>query len=122
MPFAHYPVTSVASLTIDGQSIPPGDPVSTPGFYFTPTMLMLNGYSFRRGFGNVVINTTAGYAEIPDELAQACIELVNVRYAEKKRPGLVSEALAGQTTAYSQRDVPPSVATMLGAFRKVVPI
>ncbi len=122
MPLPQQPITAVSALVIDGVTVPPGDPVSTPGYYFTPTMLCLNGYRFARGFGNVTVSYTAGYAVIPPEVEQACIELVAFRYREISRIGMASKAMAGETTSYVVRDMPPSVATLLAQLKKVVPV
>jgi hypothetical protein len=121
MAFINGPVTSVSSVMVSGQSIPPGDAVTTPGYYFSPTMLILNGHVFRRGLGNVTISTIAGYATIPAEVEQACIELVSFRYRELDRIGLASKGLAGETTAFVIKDMPPSVASLLDLYRRVVP-
>ncbi len=54
------PVTAVASVTINGNVIPAGS-VTTAGFYSTANAIILNGYSFCKGNGNVAITYTAGY-------------------------------------------------------------
>lgn len=120
--FANFPVTSVTSLTIDGHTIPPGDATVTPGFYFTSTMLILNGHCFNRGFGNIEISYVAGLETIPSEVEQACIELIAFRYRELDRIGLSSKGLAGETTSFVIKDMPPSVATLLDNYRKVLPL
>ncbi len=117
--FLQTPATAVASLIIDGQAIPPGDAASTPGFYFTPTLLNLNGYLFRRGLSNVVISYTAGFATIPPEIEQAAIELIAWRYREIDRTGMAAKGIAGETTTFVIKDMPPSVATILAAYRRV---
>ncbi|HVI52917.1 MAG TPA: head-tail connector protein [Candidatus Sulfotelmatobacter sp.] len=122
MPFANSPVTAVASLLIDNRPIPPGDPVSAPGYYFTPSMLMLNGFSFSRGLGNVVITYTAGLPGIPPDLEQACIELVGLRFREKDRIGLTSKGLAGESTGFQQADMPASVQTVLQFHKRILPL
>jgi hypothetical protein len=121
MPLPNTPITAVASLAIDGNVIPPGDPVSTPGYFFTSTMLCLNGYRFSRGMANVVVSYTAGFATVPPELEQACIELVAFRYRELDRIGVASKGMAGETTSFTIKDVPPSVRTILEQKKKVVP-
>jgi hypothetical protein len=122
MPFWHYPVSAVECVTIDGQGVPPGDAVRAPGYYFTPTMLMLRGYQFRRGFGNVVVSYTAGFAVIPPDLARACLDLVAFQYREAGRIGMASSALSGETTSFVIRDMPPRVATLLGQYKRVTPL
>jgi hypothetical protein len=120
--FAQSPVSAVASVTIDGNAIPPGDAVSTPGFYFTPTMLTLNGYEFCRGLGNVALAYTAGFATTPTDVEQACIELAATRYREMGRIGTASKSVAGETTSFVIKDMPPSVATILAPWRRVLPL
>jgi hypothetical protein len=122
MAFAQSPVTAVASVAIDGNAIPPGDAVMTPGFYFTPTMLMLNGYEFCRGLGNVALSYTAGFAATPPDVEQACIELAAMRYREMGRIGVASKSVAGESTSFVIKDMPPSVATILAPWRRVLPL
>jgi len=122
MAFAQTPVTAVSSVVIDGQIIPPGDAVSMPGYFFTPTMLTLNGYTFGRGLGNVALVYTAGFAATPPDIEQACIELAAFRYRELERVGVASKSLGGETTSFVIKDIPPDVATILAAWRRVVPI
>jgi len=117
-----YPIAAVASLVISGQTIAAGDPVSAPGYYFDSYSLMLNGFAFRRGMANVAINYTAGFAAIPLDLEQACIELVGVKYKRKDHIDRVSDVLANQTTSYSQRDMPAEVATVLQTYKRVLPL
>lgn len=124
MPFPHSPVSAVASVTIDGQAIPAStdNGVASPGFFFAPKMLMLSGYRFTQGFGNVQVAYTAGFATIPADVAQAAIDLIALRYREKDRVGKSSESVGGQqTNAFTIRDMPPQVATILAKYQRVVP-
>jgi hypothetical protein len=125
--FANAPVTAVASLTIDGIAIPPAPNPTTAGFVFSPTMLYLQGtipgpsrdiYVFSRGFQNVVVGYTAGYAATPPEIEQACIELVALRYKERDRIGQASKNLAGEVVSFAQKDMPADVQTMLAQYRR----
>jgi hypothetical protein len=122
MPFINTPVTNVASLLVNGINIPPGDAVTTPGFYFTPTMLALNGHGFARGTGNVVITYTAGFAAVPPEIEQACIELVGQRFRDKDRIGLASKGVGGETTAFLVKDMPDSCRTILDTYKRILPL
>ena len=66
---------------------------------------------------------TAVYAETPPDLAQACIELVALRYRERSRIGEVARAIGGgQTVSYSQKDMSDSIKTLLQQYRRVAPI
>lgn len=123
--FANIPVTAVLSLTIDGLAIPPapsGDAFAA-GYLFTRTELALRGYVFTRRLQNVVVTYTAGYAEAPPDIAQACVELVCQRYRERTRIGEVSKTLGGgETVAFSQKDMSDDVKTVLSQYRAVAPV
>lgn len=126
--FACFPVSAVLSLTIDGFAIPPAPPPApnsgpTAGYVFSATQVSLRGYCFWRGAQNIVVSYTAGYATTPPELAQACIELVALRYRERTRIGEVSKSLGGgETVSYSQKDMSAGIATLLQQYRVVAPI
>lgn len=123
--FGNFPVTAVLSLSIDGLAIPPtsGDGEFGAGYVFSPTELVLRGYVFTCRPQNVEITYTAGYSVIPSDIAQACIDLVCLRYRERTRIGEVSRAISGsETVSYSQRDMSEHVKLLLSQYRLVVPI
>ena len=120
--FANYPVTAVASLSIDGVTIPPSTSIGVSGYVWNSTSISLRGYTFRSDYQNVAVSYTAGYATTPPELAQACIELIAMRYRERDRIGLSSKGLAGETTTFSIKDMPSSVQTILNNYRNLVPV
>jgi hypothetical protein len=110
---AHGPVTAVASVSVDGQAIPPA--VGTGiGYLFDEATVYLRGYTFCRGVQNVSVTYTAGYASVPGDVAQACIEWVAYHYAKRDRIDKASETLGTQQTiSYSQADMPAGVKTAL---------
>lgn len=115
---AHGPVTAVSSVSIDGVAIAPAASPVNAGFVFDDLMVYIRpgGYpcSFTRGVQNVVISYTAGFATIPADVAQACVELVASKYAKRNRIDKMSETLGTQQTqAYSLADMPASVKTAL---------
>ena len=61
-------------------------------------------------------------AVIPDDLEQACIELVGLRFRDKDRIGVVSKGMAGETTAFSQKDVPDPVRVVLDSYKRILPL
>ncbi|HEX3861761.1 MAG TPA: hypothetical protein VHY35_08705 [Stellaceae bacterium] len=123
--FANFPVTAVLSLSIDGLSIPPAPPDGGfgAGYVFSPTELALRGYVFTRRPQNVVVAYTAGYAETPPDIAQACVELVCRRYRERTRIGEVSRAVSGGDTAtFSLKDIGDDVRLALAQYRATAPV
>lgn len=121
LPLTQVPVTAVASVMVDGIAIPSGDPLTTAGFFFDAKRVYLNGYRFSKGLQNVSVAYTAGFAAIPADLAQACNELVALRYAERPHFDLISKAMAGETTAFVTKDMKSSTALVLDRFKRVVP-
>jgi len=122
MPFINTPVSAVDSLLINGRPIPPAATCRAFGYSFSPTMLTLRGHVFHQGHGNVVITYTAGMASIPLDLEQACIELVGLRFRDKDRIGLVSKGMAGETTAFIQKDMPDPVKLVLASYKRILPL
>jgi hypothetical protein len=121
--FACFPVTVVLSLTIDSQAVPAAASFNAAGYRFSTTQLSVRGYTFNRGARNVVIAYTAGYSTTPPAVAQACIELVALRYRERTRIGEVSRSLGGaETVAYAQKDMSDAIKTLLQQYRLVAPI
>jgi hypothetical protein len=122
--FANFPVTAIASLSIDGLAIPaaPEDGGFGAGYTFTPTELALRGYVFTRRAQNVMVTYTAGYAAVPSDIAQACIELVCQHYRERSRIGEVARTLGGnETVRFAQQDMSEGVKAMLLPYRAAAP-
>ena len=135
--FAAFPVTAVGLVAVDGVTIPPiaAYPPVQPGtlvvstfaiqagYLFTPTQLVIRGYTVPRKAGCVTLQYTAGYSVIPADLAQACIELVALRYRERSRIGEVARAIGGgETVSYSQKDMSDAIKTLIQQYRVVAPI
>lgn len=119
MMFKDYPVASISSLVIDQQTIP-ASVNGGVGYVFNDTSIMLIGYRFTRGVQNVQISYTAGFAVTPNEIEQAAIELVSMRYKERDRIGQVSKSIGGETVAFSQKDFSDSIETTLTNYKKVI--
>jgi hypothetical protein len=122
--FANFPVTAVWSLTIDGLTIPPvpQDRVFGAGYTFSPTELALRGYVFTRRPQNVAVTYTAGYAAVPSEIAQTCIELVCRRYRERTRIGEAAKALGNENVRFLPQDIGGSIKTALLPYRSAAPV
>jgi len=120
--FANRPVTAVTGVTVDGVAIPAAADFSSPGYRFTISALILNGYCFTRGAGNVELAYTAGWAETPPDLEQACLELIAVRFKERDHIGQESASMQGQNVTFSTRDLPASVKAALQGYKKVAPV
>lgn len=118
----NYPITAVTSVTVDGNAIPAASGQTDSGYVINEpgTMIYLRGYSFTRGRSNVKLVYTAGFASTPNEIEQACIELVGLRMKERDRIGVISKGMAGETITYSQKDFSDAIQTTLSNYKKVV--
>lgn len=117
-----WPITAVASVIVDGVSIPARSGPGASGYFFDENSIILEGYSFTRGRSNVSISYTAGYSVVPPELAQAINEWVALRYANRDKQGWSSKTLGSETVSLIVRDMPDSVKTILGNWKAVVPL
>jgi hypothetical protein len=187
-----FPVVGVASVMIDGESVPVASSPTASGYEWDEHGVYLRGWVFTKGARNVVIVYSAGYQETevavvpatphkvkvdkrwiadgqvtnaaglvltkvtgvpttgqysveqdstatytfaaadagvvmtivysyaPRDLEQAVIELLGLRYREKDRIGHVSKAIGQETVAFSLKDMPDSVKTILNEYRKVM--
>ena len=114
-----YPIKAVASVVIDGVSIPQSTAPTVPGWVASKTQIALIGYRFTDGVQNCTATYTAGFAVTPNEIEQACIELVGLRYKNRDRIGLNSKGANGETTSYSQVDLSGAITDTLNQYRKV---
>lgn len=120
------PIVSVASLKINGIAVQASPDTRTYGYVFDDQQLYIRGASgsygqqdrFVRGVQNIVVQYSAGFATIPDDVAQACIELVADKFAKRNRIDKSSETLGTQQTqAYVMSDMPARVKAALASYR-----
>ena len=117
--FLNYPVTAVSLVKVDQQTIP-ASVNGSPGYVFDSTSVALIGYTFTRGYQNVSLNYTAGYATIPNEIEQACIELAALRYRDRERIGIQSKGMSGETITFSKKDFTDGIEQTLRQYRRVM--
>ena len=115
-----WPVVAVTAVLVDGRAIPSQASFGVSGYRFTDTAIVLDGYRFARGLGNVQVAWTAGYAAVPPAISQALNEMVALRYALRTSQGVASKSLAGETITFTQRDMPAAAKTVLDQFKAVV--
>lgn len=118
--FREYPVTAVTSVTVDGTVIPAAAGPLDLGYVVGRYSIKLRGYTFNEGYSNVSIEYTAGYAEVPPDVEQACIAYVSFLYKDRDRIGISSKGLAGEQTTFSQKDMPAFVKQALSSYRRVI--
>ncbi|MEQ1663177.1 MAG: hypothetical protein ABL877_10835 [Thiobacillus sp.] len=118
---SQYPVTAVSAVSVDGQPIPQGG-FGVAGWRLANRSLVLEGYSFARGDANVQIEYTAGYAIVPPDIEQACIETILLALERRSHIDVSSKSLAGETVSFITADLPPSARKALDPHRRVAPL
>lgn len=122
MQLPQFPITAVSSVIVDGMPVSAQTAFGLPGYRFTETALILDGFRFTRGFGNVQVAFTAGYVEPPADIAQAVNEWVALRYKEVDRIGFASKSLAGETVSFITKAMPDSVKSVLVQHQSIAPL
>ena len=123
----NWPLSAVASVTVDGVSIPQSIN-GAPGFAFDDYSIYLVGqsrgyfrdcmYRFNRGFGNVQLVYTAGYASTPGDVEQAVLDQVVFTFRRQPNMGTVSQSANGiLTTTFSQKDIAPGVQQVVDYYK-----
>jgi hypothetical protein len=116
-----YPITGVSSVTIDTVVVPLAADATKSGYRFDSERVVLTDYSFAKGYQNVVINYTAGYATIPVEIEQATIEMIANVYRAKDRVGVSSKSIGGESVSFFMGAMTDSIKTILNNYKQVAP-
>ncbi len=137
---SQFPVTAIASLVVDGIAIAPRATPTGSGYVQEQTgqrpsgrRILLSGYRFTKGVGNVTVQYTAGYigpnpgpATIPFDIEQACIELTALAFRQRSRIGDQSKTVGAggghETVAYFMQAMTPATRAILDQFQDVVPL
>ena len=69
--------------------------------------------------GDVGQSVSLSYSYVPSDLEHATISLVNLRLAERTRPGIKSKTIGNDKEDYSDADMPNDVKTILQQYKKV---
>ena len=115
---ANGPVTAISAVTVDGYTVVASSNPATYGFVYDDSTVYIRpgGYPdrFTKGVQNCAVTYAAGYAVIPPDVAQVCIEVVAYHFAKRDRMDKASETLGtSQTISFSQADMPASAKTAL---------
>jgi hypothetical protein len=120
--FSQYPVTAVSSVSVNGSTISAASSSTASGFVFDETTLYLRGgYRFCQGVQNVTVVYTAGYAIVPTDVEQACIDWISLLYKSKSRIGEQSKVIAGEQINYVVGPMPKTCELNLQQYRNVAP-
>lgn len=129
MSLPNYPITAVASVSVDGVSLPAATTPTGAGFVFSDTQVFLRGHRFCRGIQNVTIAYTAGFATVPADIQRACCEGVSAVVAafEYGDPRAVNVKAGGSgielgsIAELAKLCLTPNVTMILDQVKRVVP-
>jgi hypothetical protein len=91
----------------------------TMGQYVAPTTV---GAPYQFSAADAGADVLISYSYVPDDIQQACIELVILRVNERNRIGTVSHGMKGETTSYFQKFITGSVDMALQPYRRIFPV
>jgi len=111
-----FPITAVSALSIDGTAVDLST-VTWDG----PLLMLTDGNTFNLGKQNVVVSYTAGFAAIPADIEQACIEIVAWRYTERQRVQQSSKSMGGEVVSFQTAEAPKSTIVLLAQYKRVIP-
>jgi hypothetical protein len=121
----NFPVTAVASLAVNGLPVTVRPALSAgggPGYLFDEISVMVSGWCFPFGYGNVEVSYTAGYATVPADIEQACIDMIGDWFKYRDRIGQLSMGIEGQTISFTNVPIPARAKGVLNGYRAVVPV
>jgi len=116
-----WPIISVASVLIDGVAVPASSGVTVNGWYQSGDReIALRGYAFTKGYGNVIVTYTAGYATVPVRFERACEATCLRWHRELDRIGQLSAVVGEQNVTFAL-GLPDDVKCLIRNERDVVP-
>ena len=107
---------------IGSQVIPASPDGIQNGYVIGEWGIYLLGYRFTTGRRNVKITYTAGYTEIPFDLAQACIEQAAYQYRAKSHIGQTGVGMGPEHISFSERDFTPGTKRLMQQYQSVAPV
>jgi len=116
----NFPVTAVASVTVGTFLVPPSPDYVVAGWVFDRFSIKLVGgaYEFCRGYQNVLVAYTAGYAAIPLDVGQAVCAMCSAWFKRRGWTDQASKNLAGELVTFRREDVPPEVQRTIERYRR----
>jgi uncharacterized phiE125 gp8 family phage protein len=115
----HQPVTEVVTVSIDGANIPVRPSLTGSGYVDNGySVLLTRDLKFTDGLQNIQVVYVAGYDPVPEEIEQAVIELVSLKYREKAHVGSASTSLAGTSVSFLPSMVPQAVKDVVELYRR----
>lgn len=118
----YWPLRTISSVTIGTVVLASTDyEIGSDGTNDSRILYLLNGKRFSRGRRNIVVQGTAGFDACPEDVKQAQIEVVALRYNERKRLGEAGRTIEGTTVSYIQKEFTKAAGGALENYRNRIP-
>ena len=117
---SNRPVTAVASVAVFNQAVLPSPDGIQTGFVFDGWKVYMIGDVFPRGRQNIDVTYTGGFATVPFDLAQACIEQAAYQYRAKSHIGQTGTGMGPEHISFSSADFTPGTKTVMQQYKTVV--
>lgn len=79
---------------------------------------LVNKY-FNKGSQNVEVEYTAGYSDIPDNIKDICVDLINYKFNQRDYPGIESYSIGDESIKFGKNDIPDEILNQLDNNSKV---
>ncbi len=112
-----FPITDTAEISITFVSDDVETAVDNDDLEFYNDEGMIYYPRWPRGRKNIKITYSAGYATIPADLAQACIELVATIHNRRKTGGAKSESIGDYSITYGDLEASPLAQKVIDFYR-----
>jgi uncharacterized phiE125 gp8 family phage protein len=124
----HWPINSIASLTVGGTAIAESADKIEPGYYLDEDIdpervwnVYLIGSVFTDGLA-VALGYSAGYATVPLDIEQAVIDWCAYRYKNRANVAATQRRSAeGETVQSELIDAPPNVLSVIERYTRELP-
>jgi hypothetical protein len=111
-----YPIVSVALLEIDDVA----EASTDYAIYAETGMIRLRNGKFNDGILNVHVTYTAGYANVPKDLEQACTEIVAMKYYSRgtEKFGVTARNFGEGGAISYERTLPAEIKGILDLYKR----
>jgi hypothetical protein len=115
-----WPILSVTSVTFAPSMTIPMSPDGFQAGWVNDlfSVMLVGAYWFPRGYQNITLNYSAGYNSVPQDINQACVELVCQKFKRSTHIDQTSQHLGDQTVAFDRRDIPVEVQTVVDKYSR----
>lgn len=142
----NYPILSVISVLVGAYTVPLSTGITVPGIFIDGTKrsiafrsapfswpnysivsATLFPYCFTKGQGNIQVQYTAGYKQVPYDLQEAAMKAVAIYYKRRNYLDLDSNTLSAGagvsgTVRYRSWDLPPEINNILNFYSRYSPV